>query len=101
MKVSERVSEAKKLDELIELQKETNNWLEMIANQSASNGESLAQIVTHWVDQAKHRVKESHWGKVSIIAVCAALFLGLIEIGDLGIIRDRAINMLGQMGIYL
>ena len=101
LKESARPLNKKLLEQLLEEQKKTNDWLEMIANQSASNGESLAQIVNHWIDATKHRVKESHWGKLSIAAVFAALMLGLVEIGDLGIIRDRGLVIINQLGIPL
>ena len=57
MKVSERVNENKKLDELIELQKETNILLELIAGQEATNGEMICQSVNKLNDIDKRQSK--------------------------------------------
>lgn len=73
MKVSERVSEAKKLDELIELQKETNNLLELIAGQESTNGEMICQSVNKLNDIDKRQAKNDkiNFPMVSIGAVAS------------------------------
>ncbi len=57
MRVSDQVNNSKKLDELIELQKETNILLELIAGQEATNGEMICQSVNKLNDIDKRQSK--------------------------------------------
>jgi len=57
MRVSDQVNNSKKLDELIELQKEANGLLEFIAEQEATNGEMLCQSVGKLNDIDKRQAK--------------------------------------------